>query len=175
MQKRNLYLRRAVFAVLAAAVGCIQFALGDSLSIASASPMLLLPLLISISMNENAFFSVLIGAFAGVFVDMFSISEDGFFGVAFAVCSFAASSLVIFTFRRTFAAAVIFTAFSSVAVNVLYWFFFVALKGYGGMFSLLLSKYIPGAFYTFFFILVFYPLTGLVCRLTSERSKTNEG
>ena len=174
MTKRNLYLRRTAFALMILITVCLNFSFGKFLTVGSAAPLLVLPLVITIAMNENSLWAVLFGVLAGVLTDCFSISEDGFYGVAFAVAAFAASSLVTFFVRRTFAAAAVFMACASLLVFAAYWFFFLVLKGYDMLFVTLVEKYIASAVYTLAFVVLFYPLTKWICNRLSREDGANE-
>ena len=174
MSRKHLYSRRLVFALLIVFTAVFQFSFSRYLDIGGVFPILMLPLIVSISMFENSFYAIIFGFFAGVSIDIFSMSGDGFFSVCFTLAAFASSSLITFLMRRTFVSSLLFTVVSSFLINLAYWLIIIVIKGYDSPFWLLLHKYIPTAVSTIIPIIVFYPLIKLIFEHFSGKEGKNE-
>lgn len=165
---KKLYIRRAAFFVLILFTAAFQHTGLFLPEIFSLRAMPLIPLCVCIAMFERSMGGLVFGAFCGVLWDAASAVGDGFFSVCLACVGFMTGLVITHYMRNNILASLIISGTSCVGINFIYWLIFIALKGYEGAASLLLSHYLPGALYSFLFTFIYYYLVCFIVELTHE-------
>lgn len=168
---KNLYLRRALFALLIIFTAAFQHTFSQDISFMGARAMVLIPLAVSIAVFERSLGGLLFGAFCGILWDFATVRADGFYSVLLACVGFFAGAAITYFFRNNIFSALLLSASASVAVNVIYWFIFVFIKGYEGGGDVLFSFYLPSALYTAVFTLFYYFAVKLIVEITKDKSR----
>lgn len=109
---------------------------------------LLLPLAVILSMGEDVTAGTLLGLFAGLLWDLTGAVHLGFNCIYIAAVCFLSSALVTYIMRDTFITNMISSGAAIVFYCLLYWLFFIIIKGVDGGELTLFSFYIPCAVYT---------------------------
>lgn len=165
---RNIYIRRALTAVLIFATALIQHT-GIVPDIFGVSAMLLVPLTVCVAMFERSMSGMCFGVLAGILWDFASVRGDGFFAVILTVIGFFSGALVTFIFRNNIRSALIISFAALLFCNVSYWLMFILNKGYEGAWDVLFSRYLPSVLYSLVFTFVFYYLISLIVKYTGEK------
>lgn len=168
---RNLYIRRIVFVILIVFSAIAVHSRGLIPQISGASPMILVPLVVSIAMFERSVTGMLYGAFAGILWDMFSVSADGYFSVTLAVIGFFSGAIITYIFRNNIISAFILSFGSTIICAVGYWLIFIVGNSYTDPMYILKNYYIPAILYTMVFVLIQYYLVVLVFKLTMPKRR----
>lgn len=121
---------------------------------------LLLPLAITIAMGEEIIAASFLGLFAGLLWDITAPVHLGFNCIFIAVVCFLSSALATYIVRDIFVTNMICCAVVTVLYCLLYWLFFIVIRGVDGGEYTLYSFYLPCAVYTF----VISPLIWLIMR-----------
>ncbi len=116
--------------------------------IAGSRCFLLLPAAIFFSMGENILAGSFIGLFAGLLWDLSSTVHMGFNCIFIMLFCLIASALTTYITRDTFMANMLMTAVTIVLYCLIYWLFFIVIKGSGNEASVLFKFYLPCAIYT---------------------------
>ncbi len=167
---RNVYIRRALTAVLIFATALIQHT-GIIPEILGVPAMVLVPLTVCVAMFERSMPGMCFGVLAGVLWDFASVKGDGFFAVMLTVIGFASGALVTFVFRNNIGSALILSFGALLLCNVTYWLMFILNKGYDGAWDVLFSRYLPSVLYSLVFTFVFYYLVSLIVKYTAEKKR----
>lgn len=146
---KSVVIRRIVFAVLVLFAASVQFAPGAIPNIGPARAMLLIPLTVSIAMNERTIPALLFGAFSGIIWDSASVNADGYFSVMLCAVGFLTAVAVTFTVQNNFRAALLIGFLATVICIVGYWLLFVLAAKADSPLSVLTGYYIPSGIYTF--------------------------
>ena len=171
---KNLYIRRALFALLIVITAACQHTAGDDFSILGARAFLLIPLTVTISMNEKSMGGLSFGLLAGVLWDVATARGDGFYSVSLALAGFTAGAAVTYLVRNNILASLLLTSGACLFVTVSYWLIFIVMRGYEGALSLLLSFYLPSAVYSLAFTAVYYYLIKNIIKLTTDRKQSKK-
>ncbi len=171
---KNLYIRRALFALLIVITAACQHTVGDDFSILGARAFLLIPLTVTIAMNEKSMGGLSFGLLAGVLWDAATVGGDGFYSVVLALAGFTAGVAVTYIVRNNILASLLLTAGACLFITVSYWFIFIFMRGYEGAFSLLLSFYLPSAVYSLAFTAVYYYLVKNIIKLTTDQKQSKK-
>ena len=169
--EKELYIKRAIFALLVVLAALLQHTAGSAFSIGYAKAWILVPLVVAISMYEKSVVAMLFGVFAGILWDFASVSGDGFFAIVLCVCGFVCSMLVSFIIRNNLPACLILTFFSLLFCTAVHWFGFVFLRGIDGSFAILIRYYLSSAAFSMLFSPVFYYLIGAISRAFKSESR----
>lgn len=121
---------------------------------------LLLPLAITIAMGEEIIAASFLGLFAGLLWDITAPVHLGFNCIFIAVVCFLSSALATYIVRDIFVTNMICCAVVTVLYCLLYWLFFIVIRGVDGGEYTLYSFYLPCAVYT----IVMSPLIWLIMR-----------
>lgn len=148
LKYQNRVTKTIVYFILTAAAALIQNTAGLSIEIGSARCFVLIPLCIILGMNEDEFFAGMLGLFGGLLWDITSSVHLGFNAVFLCVVCYLSAAAVNYIVRDTFITAVVFSVVSIFLYNLLYWLFFIIIKGVNGAELTLFSFYIPCAVYT---------------------------
>jgi rod shape-determining protein MreD len=109
---------------------------------------LLLPLVIILSMSEDVFAGTMLGLFAGLLWDLTGAVHLGFNCIFIAVMCFFSSALATYITRDTFITNMISSAIVITLYCLMYWLFFIIIKGVDGGELTIFSFYIPSGIYT---------------------------
>ena len=166
--EKELYIKRILFLILISITAVFQNTpvlpvLGN------AHAWVLIPLVVSIAMNEKSVPSMFFGILAGVLWDFASEAIDGYYAIVFCVIAFTCSMLVNFVMRNNIMSALLLSFVAVGAVTLLNWLLFVVFKHYGSNSYTLLNYYIPSGVYTF----VFTPISYYITLAISKRFKTD--
>ncbi len=167
---KKLKIRRILFALLIL-LTAVFFHCGFIPDFFSVPAMVLIPLIVSIAMNEKSLQSMFFGLFAGALWDMGSAAADGYFTVLLAATGFLASSLNSFLIRKSLRSCLILTLGFGSLINFSYWLLFFLRRGYEGALGALFEFYLPSAVYTALFALIYYYLVSAICKDTKEKKK----
>ncbi len=165
---KKLYIRRALFALLVVLSAAVQHTDGALPSFSGAKAMIIIPLCVCIAMFERSMGGLAFGVLCGVMWDAASARSDGFFSVCLAVVGFTAGALITYFMRNNILSALIISGAACLLVNSAYWLVFILLKGFDGAYGVLMSFYLPCAFYSFLYTFLYYYLIRLIVQITSE-------
>lgn len=167
---RKKQLRYIIFAVLIALTAVLQQT-GIIPQLSSVPAMALVPLCVSIAMNERSMPGLMFGLLCGVLWDSSSAAGDGFFSVTLAVTGFVTGALFTFFMRKNIYSCLLVSFGALGFCNIGYWLLFVVKKGYEGAGILLWKYYLPSMIYSLVFAVIFYYLTDFIVRHTKEKQK----
>lgn len=168
---KNLYIRRALFALLLGLAAIFQHTSGAIPSIFGARAFILIPLAVCIAMYEKSMGGLSFGVLAGVLWDFATVRGDGFYAVVMALAGYIAGALTVYVVRNNIFSAAILSLGVSLFVTTVYWFVFIFLRGYESAWSVLWSFYFPSAVYTAAFSAVYYYLVRFIVRLTTDKKR----
>lgn len=109
---------------------------------------LLLPASIILSMGDDEKNGALLGLFAGLLWDLSSGVHMGFNAVFIMTVCFLSCALVTYVARNTFITNMICCVISIILYCILYWLFFILIKGVDGGEMTILTFFIPCMLYT---------------------------
>lgn len=148
LKYQNKVTKTIVYFIITAVAALIQNTDGLTIEIAGARCFLLIPLCVILGMGEDEFFAGILGLFGGLLWDLTSAVHLGFNAVFLCiVCSLSAMA-VTYIVRDTFITATVFSVAAIFIYSLLYWLFFIIIKGVNGAELTLFSFYIPCAVYT---------------------------
>lgn len=148
LKYQNKVTKTIVYLIIIAAAALIQNTAGLTIEICGAHCFILIPLCIILGMGEDEFFAGMLGLFGGILWDLTSAVHLGFNAVFLCiVCSLSAMA-VTYIVRDTFITATVFSVTAIMTYSILYWLFFIIIKGVNGAELTLFSFYIPCAVYT---------------------------
>lgn len=148
LKYQNKVTKTIVYFIITALTALIQNTSGLTIEIAGARCFLLIPVCIILGMGEDEFFAGMLGLFGGILWDLTSAVHLGFDAVFLCiVCSLSAMA-VTYIVRDTFIAAAVFSVAAIFIYSLLYWLFFIIIKGVNGAELTLFSFYLPCAVYT---------------------------
>ena len=171
---KNLYIRRALFALMLCITAVFQHTDGAVPSIGSAKAFVLIPLTVCIAMSEKSMGGLSFGILAGVLWDFATVRGDGFYAVAMALTGYAVGALTVYVLRNNIFSSLILSAGASVFVSTLYWFVFIFLKDYEGAWNILLTFYLPSALYSVVFTAVYYYIVRFIIRITTDKKQSKK-
>ena len=171
---KNLYIRRALFVLLIVITAACQHTAGDAFSIFGARAFLLIPLTVTIAMNEKSMGGLSFGLLAGVLWDVATVRGDGFYSVVLALAGFTAGAAVTYIVRNNILASLLLSAGACLFITVSYWLIFIFVRGYDGAFSLFLSFYLPSAIYSLAFTAAYYYLVKNIIKLTTDQKQSKK-
>ena len=171
---KNLYIRRALFALFLAITAAFQHIGGAVPTIGTAKAFILIPLMVCIAMYEKSMGGLSFGILAGVLWDFATVRGDGFYAVVMALAGYAAGALTVYVLRNNIFSALILSAGASLFVSTVYWFVFIFLKDYEGAWNILGSFYLPSAVYSVAFTAVYYYLVRFIVRLTTDKKQSKK-
>lgn len=171
---KNLYIRRALFAFLIVITAACQHTAGDAFSIFGARAFLLIPLTVTVAMNEKSMGGLSFGLLAGILWDAATVRGDGFYSVALALAGFTAGVAVSYIVRNNILAALLLTGGACLFVTVSYWFIFIFMRGYEGAFAMFFDFYLPSAVYSLAFTAVYYYIVKGIIKLTADNKQSKK-
>lgn len=165
---KKIYIRRALFILLAVLTAAFQHADAAVPDFFGAKAMLLVPLCVCIAMFEKSMGGLTFGVLCGVLWDSASAAGDGFYSVLLAGAGFLCGAAITYLMRNNIFSALILSAIACVTVNTSYWAVFVLMKGYEGAWSMLSQFYLPAALYSAAFTFIYYYLVRFIVQLTPK-------
>lgn len=154
--KRKKFISAFVNILLVCIITALRYSGVATFKIGSAIPIILLPLVVSVSMffTDNA--AILLGLFTGILMDSFS-SDSSCFNTLFFVLLAAVCNLLCNHFlNRNIKSAV----YLSVLISFIYFFIkylvFFVFKGVSVNYDYFMLYLIPSAVYTAIFVIPFY-------------------
>ncbi|MGN0521283.1 MAG: rod shape-determining protein MreD [Eubacterium sp.] len=124
--------------------------------IAGARCFLLLAVSVFLSIGENEKSGAFLGLFAGLLWDLSSGVHMGFNCIFLMIICFLVSALVNHIARDTFITNILSASFTTILYCLLYWLFFIIIRGVEGAEMTLFSFYIPCAVYTIVISLILW-------------------
>ena len=171
-RQRNI--KTAVYFIIIALIAVIQSTPGFTFEIAGARCFLLIPVCIILGMGEDEGLAAAMGLFGGLLWDATTSVHLGFNAVFLCLSCLISSTLVTFILRNTFIANLVFSAISAFAYALMYWLFFIVIKGINGAELSIIYFYFPSAFYTAaLFPIIWLCVTPLKRRLNSPVKSLN--
>ncbi len=159
MIKENIpiYIKRFILGIVIVIAAVLQNTHGVMPAMFSASAMLLIPVVVSISMFESETVSLFFGLLAGLLWDFTSPSGNYFHSIILCVVAFFISMLIRMRVRNTLFSSMILTFLTSFLHNTLYWIINVLIPAPAGA---------GRAYFSFYFLSCVYTLlTGIVIYL----------
>ncbi len=167
-EKKALYERRALFAVLLIVFAVLQNTPHLLPGILGAHALILIPLAVCLGMFEKAVVAALFGALAGVFWDVTVASGDGYNAMILMLFATISSVLISYLMRNNISTALLLSFAAIIIYMLLHWFIFVVCSGATGGFVTLFTFYLPSAIYTAVFAPLIYILLRALLRKIRE-------
>ena len=164
--------RRLFLLIVIVLTAIIQHTPGFNIRIGTLSPMLLVPLAVSIAMHERSVAGLSYGLVAGALWDFASSGADGMYTLMLTTIGFAVGIIVTLYVRNRLVSALVLSLGSCAAVSVAYWLVFILRKGYEGSWALLFTHFLPLAVYSSVFVAVYYYLVGFIIKATAVREES---
>ena len=121
-----------------------------------AGAMLLIPAVVCIGMFERETAGAFFGLAAGLLWDMVSAQPVGFHSIILMCIGCMSGLLITHLMRNSLLSGLLLGIAGIVLHSMLYWVFFVLLRGYAGAITLLCLQFFPSMVYTACFIPLFY-------------------
>lgn len=131
---------------------------------------LILPASIILSMGEDEKGAAILGFFAGLLWDLTSGVHMGFNCIFIMIMCFFSAALITYIVRDTFITNMIASIFTTIIYCLLYWLFFIIIKGVDGGEMTLLTFYIPCMIYT----IALTPVMWLILKPIKKKYKNSE-
>ena len=163
-QRKNLIFRRLCLALILLLISVIQNTEGLFPQPFGVRALLLIPAVVCMSMYERDIVGMLLGLFAGVLWDVFTVGAS-FNALFLLTIGFICGTLINTIMRNNVVTATILGTAASLIYNIFYWAFNFPMAGLDRPLFMLLRYYIPGIIYTALFI----PLTFIIVRNVEKR------
>lgn len=148
LTKRERTIKYVVYCLLILGAGLLQNAGGNFLEIGRAKCFFLIPVAVTLGIDEDERGSALLGFVAGLLWDMVSAQHMGFNFIYLTLICYITSSLVSYLIRPTYWVAVLASVIATGIYVLSYWLIFVAFKGSTGSIQSFGYFYIPCFIYT---------------------------
>jgi len=148
LKYKNRVTKIIIYGIAITFTALIQNTAGLTLEFGGARCFLLIPLCIILGMGEDEISAGFAGLFGGLIWDLTSPAHHGFNAVFLCIACFLSAMLVTYIVRNTFITCIVFSVFAVFIYCVLYWLFFIIIKGVSHAEMTLFSFYIPCAVYT---------------------------
>lgn len=148
LKYQNKVTKTIVYFIITAVAALIQNTAGLTIEIAGAKCFLLIPVCIILGLGEDEFFAGMLGLFSGILWDLTSAAHLGFNAIFLCIVCYLSAMAVTYIVRDTFITAAVFSVMAIFIYSLLYWLFFIIIKGVNGAELTLFSFYIPCAVYT---------------------------
>ncbi len=162
IENKNIYIRRAVFAVLVLFTASIQNTDGLFPEIFGVRAMLLIPAVVCISMHERDIPGIFFGLFAGLLWDAFSAGQHNFNAIMLTTIGFICGALIGSIVRNNLVTALLFTSTAVFVYNTVYWLTAYLFHFYAGSFRVYFAFYLPSCIYTIAVMPAFYFLVRFI-------------
>lgn len=158
-QKKRRYISALINFLIFSFLYILHFSGNVSLKIASAQPILCLPLLVAVSMFASEWSSAFTGLILGFFFDSVSINSSVFNTVIMFIIGLGVSLITHYIFNNNILSAAALAVTSSLIYFLLMWLFFYGIgKGAEQSAYYLFRIAVPSAVYSAVFIFPFYYL-----------------
>ncbi len=124
--------------------------------IATATPFLLLPLVVAVAMYKGEVIGLFFGLFCGILADIAFVNDTVFNTIFLSVCGFLVGISVTFFFNRNIWAYIVATVITAFLYFAIKWLVACYLPDVQGKMYYLLNISLPSAFYTSLFCIPFY-------------------
>lgn len=148
LKYQNRVTKTIIYFISAVIAALIQNTAGLTLEIGKARCFILIPLCIILGMGEDEFFAGMLGLFGGLLWDITSSVHLGYNAVFLCIVCYLSAAAVNYIVRDTFITAIVFSITAIFIYSLLYWLFFIIIKGVRGAELTLFSFYLPCAVYT---------------------------
>lgn len=148
LTKKERTIKYLIYCLLILASALIQNVSSDILQIGRARCFFLIPVAVSLGIDEDERGSALLGFVAGLLWDSVSAQHMGFNFVFLVLVCYVSSSLVSYLIRPTYWVSVLASVFASGLYLLSYWIIFVAFSGTDGALASLRYFYFPSFVYT---------------------------
>lgn len=148
LNRKNKVIKYVAFCLIIIFADLLQNVTGLLPQIGNARCLIVLPVTIMLAMGEDVLGASLLGLLAGLLWDLTSSVHLGFNCIFITVVCFAAATLVTYIARDIFVTGIIASAVTALMYCLLYWLFFIIIKGVDGGSGTLWSFYLPSAIYT---------------------------
>lgn len=155
-EKRLRVLRWIVLSGILLICFLLQMNTGHLLEIRSIRPMPLLPLVVCIGMFERDLVGASFGLAAGIMWDSTVPGVPGFHALFLMMAGCVCGLLIAHLMRNNVATGIMLCLAATVLYTLLYWLFYIAMRGWEGTFFALLRYLLPSAGYTLLFMPPFY-------------------
>lgn len=155
-QKRKDIIRWCILTLFLLVLFLLQTTPGLLPVLGKAGAMLLIPAVVCIGMFERETAGAFFGLIAGLLWDMASAQPIGFHSIILMCVGCISGLLITHLMRNSLLSGLLLGIVGIVLHTMLYWVFFVLLRGYSGAVTLLYSQFFPSMLYTAFFIPLFY-------------------
>ncbi len=169
MTKKRTVLKFFIYALIILLCDLLQNTSGLFPEINGARCFLLLPVSIILSMGEDEKYGAIIGLFAGLLWDTASGVHMGFNCIYIMIMCFFSCALVTYIARNTFITNMVCALLTTGIYCIIYWLFFIIIKGVESAEMTLFTFYIPCMLYTF----VMTPIIWLILRPLKNKFKEN--
>ena len=136
----------------------VQNVAGLSIEIAGIRCFFLIPTALCLSIDEDEKVAAFMGLFAGLLWDLTSLNHLGFNCIYIMLACFIVSTLETYIIRNNFLNFMFVSTFFTLLYSVLYWLFFIVIKGVDGAVGSIGTFYLPSAVYTIIIGAVLYPI-----------------
>ena len=155
-ENKNLYIRRALLALLILFVAALQNTAGLFPSVLGVRALLLIPLVVCVSMHERDIAGLFFGLFAGLLWDCVATGTPQYNALMLATIGFVCGALIEQMMRNNLVTALLLTVAAVFLYNTGYWLINFVLRGYDHVFSVYLTFYLPSMVYTAALMPLFY-------------------
>lgn len=148
LTKRETTIKYLVYCLLILVAGLIQNSGASFLEIGRAKCFFLIPVVVTLGIDEDEKTSALLGFGAGLLWDMISLQHMGFNFIFLTLICYITSSLVSYLIRSTYWVTVLASVVATGLYVITYWLIFVAFKTSDGILQSLEYFYVPCFIYT---------------------------
>lgn len=170
MTKNQKLTKYVIYCLIILGFDLLQNVKGLFPEIFGARCFLLLPVTVILAMGEDEKNGALLGLFAGLLWDLTSGVHLGFNCIYIMVMCFFAAALVTYVARDTFITNALSSVITILIYGVLYWLFFIIIKGVDGGEMTIFTFYIPSMLYT----VLITPIVWLILRPLKKKYKNME-
>ena len=156
MIKSRLYIKWAAYGLLLILLYVLQMTPGLFPRFFGASPILIIPAVVVLSMFLSETEAAAFGLLCGLFWDVGGPFIIGFNAIILLVSCSVVSLLISFLMRNNIITALLLGSGILVLQALLWWFFFKVIWSYPGQWYLLLYNILPTIIYSILFIPPFY-------------------
>lgn len=137
-----------IYCLFIAGAALLQNTPGLFIEIGPARCFLIIPTVVILAMGEKEMAAAILGLVAGFFWDIDSAVHAGFNAIFFMLVCFFAAAVTERVVRNIFVTNMIAAIATAFVYSILYWLFFIIIKGVDGASDSLFTFYLPSAFYT---------------------------
>ena len=153
------YIRYFFVTLLAVALFIIQMTPGCIPAPWNIRAQLVIPFVVCVGASRGEMTGLVYGLLAGLMWDSVSPEMWGYHTFILAVAGCLSGLTVKYLFRKNAGSVIFLCGMVLVLYLFLYWFFFIAMRGYEGAWRILLFNYLPSTVYTMIYAV---PICGLI-------------